>query len=97
MGMYATIGGKEIKFSGLLAEVAERNGVVAENGMATIPRALSTVILTDFVFAMEAGRQLTAGDNIQGQAIYKLAKDAAALAALFNWVIRSDEDAIDFA
>lgn len=97
MGMYATICDKRVKFSGTLAQVASQNGIVAEDGMATITRDQAPVVLTCFVFAMEQGRQLIEGHNIQGQAVYSLAKDAAVLAALFDWVVFGKENAIHFA
>ncbi len=97
MGLYATIRGEEVKFSGLLADVVLRNGIAIVDNTVTIPRDRASAILADFAFSMENGRQLIAEHSIQGQAVYKLVKDAAALAALFDWVVFSEEDAIDFA
>jgi len=98
MGMYATIDGEQVKFSGKLAEIALDNGVVAENGTATIPRSLARGILISFTISMEYGRVLTAAPNkIQGNEIYALAKDAQVLMALFNWVAFGSEEAIHFA
>lgn len=96
MGMYATICGEQVKFTGMLATAAFDNGVVTNNGMVTITRRQATGVLTSFASSMEKGQQLIEGRNIQGRYIYNLARDARVLATLFDWVVRSSEKAIHF-
>jgi len=96
MGMYGTIEGEKVKFSSLLAEEAQRNGVVVEGGTATIHRSQAAAILASMTFAMESGRKLTEGHSIQGQSIYRLAADARVLELFFNWVVFGKDEEIFF-
>ena len=87
MGMYATIGGEEIKYVGLLAEACHKCGIEEIEASITIPRSQATQVLTSMVTSIEKGRPLVHGGNIQGQSVYRLARDAAVMALLFDWVV----------
>jgi len=97
MGMYETIGGQEIKYCGLLAEACHECGIEEINSSIIISRQQATMVLTSMARSIEKGRRLGDGENIQGQSIYRLAKDASVLALLFNWVaypIEGEEELI---
>ena len=95
MGKYAAIGKKDYKLSGLIAQACDEVGVkVDEHTHAlTLTKSLATDVLTQMAISFEEGRTVVRDGSINGQDVYRLAMDAAALSALFDWVVTSKDDA----
>jgi hypothetical protein len=92
MGMYTTIGGKELKYGDLLSRACKDMGIVPYHGTVVLSRQQVSDIVLSMALYFEKGRKLVDGSTISGQSIYTMVSDAEMLSALFDWLVFCPED-----
>jgi len=93
MGLYTTIRGEEIKYSGLFARAAAASGIVVKSAAVQFTKDDVLRILVD------VHRKLSSGLNLGEEygtafSFENLASDTHRLALLYRWATYSDQQAI---
>ena len=99
MGMYTSICGKEIKFSGLIAKVVYKTkGIDQVDNMVELDRTEVSLVLFEIDNMLTSGK-LSIVDN--GSITKHICLDIAAVvqfaSILVDWLVNTDEDVIVFA
>ena len=97
MGIYTTINGQEIKFTGLFAKTVADFGIKPTNGVLVIGKTDVEIAIRLMAVLLSEGVQLTEDGVIKGYLVSGLAQDAQVLALLMGWVISTDEEELFFA
>jgi hypothetical protein len=86
MGMYADVGGQDVKYSGRVAKACYNLGFKEKDGVLTLSREEVKRVISYIVADLELNLRLSAIQDIN-----MLSMDAAKLSALVYWVENQED------